>query len=224
MYPKCKPLHFSSRHLKSLLNLTSIHMCHHLQMMHLWIQIRFPNEVQCNDLNTSVISTRVTWALPTAIRFESYHLLMPSEDDIYKIKSPHQTSAEEWAAIVPSGCRSSAAWCPDSSSAAIQFPPNTFSASTLFLSQWSCSCPNTLISYSWVLGQSSICLIHPGFCYLHSVIADILFCESDLVLVLLLPSGKFFVSLSYITVLSTFTGNVVYYAGFLVAKGSFCLR
>ena len=69
MYPKCKPLHFSSRHLKSLLNLTSIHMCHHLQMMHLWIQIRFPNEVQCNDLNTSVISTRVTWALPTAIRF-----------------------------------------------------------------------------------------------------------------------------------------------------------
>ncbi len=72
MYPKCKPLHFSSRHLKSLLNLTSIHMCHHLQMMHLWIQIRFPNEVQCNDLNTSVISTRVTWALPTAIRFKKY--------------------------------------------------------------------------------------------------------------------------------------------------------
>ena len=72
MYPKCKPLHFSSRHFKSLLNLTSIHKCHHLQMMHLWITIRFPNEVKCNELNTSVISTRVTWALPTAIRFEKY--------------------------------------------------------------------------------------------------------------------------------------------------------
>ena len=69
----------------------------------------YEREVEYNKVRKCVICIRVTLALPTKVEFESYHLLMPSEDDIYKIKSPHQTSAEEWAAIVPSGCRSSAA-------------------------------------------------------------------------------------------------------------------
>ena len=50
--------------------------------------IIYEREVEYNKVQTCVIRIRVTLAQPTEVEFESYHLLMPSEDDIYKSRLP----------------------------------------------------------------------------------------------------------------------------------------